>query len=217
MPLKLQALHKVDELTPEARATGCVNTTFFCSSATSSSTLRHVGTNTDAAAVSNVLLSAFLAFPTPPPISAPKQFAPGRAAAFVVGGGGATRAAIYALSRLNLSPIFIVNRKPVETEAVVDSFPAVDLRPLPTVEQARQEMEDLRKRGLRLVCGVGAIPYMVYKPRMTTLRALGEERGWTSVCGTEVVLGNCFEQFKLWTGRDVPVDVRSSARALLAA
>ncbi|BGP21493.1 hypothetical protein JCM10295v2_000368 [Rhodotorula toruloides] len=264
MPLKLQALHKVDELTPEARATGCVNTTFFCSSATSSSTLRHVGTNTDAAAVSNVLLSAFLAFPTPPPISAPKQFAPGRAAAFVVGGGGATRAAIYALSRLNLSPIFIVNRKPVETEAVVDSFPAVDLRPLPTVEQARQEMEDLRKRGLRLVCGVGAIPCepptseaekrvyevatevfalaggeetvvtgleerflslpskpvfvdMVYKPRMTTLRALGEERGWTSVCGTEVVLGNCFEQFKLWTGRDVPVDVRSSARALLAA
>ncbi|BGO99282.1 3-dehydroquinate synthase [Rhodotorula toruloides] len=265
MPLKLQALRKVDELTPEARATGCVNTTFFRPSPTSSSTLVHVGTNTDAAAVSNVLLSSFLGVSSPLLASAPRQFQPGNAGAFVVGGGGATRAAIYALSRLNLSPIFIVNRDPSETERVVQSFPDIDLRPLTTIEQARREMEDLRKRGVRLVCGVSAIPCepptsegekrvyevanevfalaggkgpemermerhegclplpmkpafvdMVYKPPMTTLRILAEERGWTTVCGTEVVLENCFEQCKLWTGIDVPSEVRDSARALLA-
>lgn len=156
--LQLQALRKVDELTPEARATGCVNTTFFRPSPTSSSTLVHVGTNTDAAAVSNVLLSSFLGVSSPLLASAPRQFQPGNAGAFVVGGGGATRAAIYALSRLNLSPIFIVNRDPSETERVVQSFPDIDLRPLTTIEQARREMEDLRKRGVRLVCGVSAIP-----------------------------------------------------------
>ncbi|BGP28663.1 hypothetical protein JCM10296v2_000399 [Rhodotorula toruloides] len=237
MPLKLQALHKVDALTPEARATGCVNTTFFRPSPTSSSTLLHVGTNTDAAAASNVLLSSLLGVSTPLPTSAPQQFQHGTAGAFVVGGGGATRAAIYALSRLDLLPIFIVNRDPSETEKVVQDFPDVDLRPLLTDEHARREMEDLRKRGVRLVCGVGAVPCepptteeekrvyevatevfalaggkgleterverdkgclalpmkpvfvdMVYKPPMTTLRTLAEERGWTTVCGTEVVL-----------------------------
>ncbi|BGP59113.1 hypothetical protein NBRC10512_004905 [Rhodotorula toruloides] len=265
MPLKLQALRKVDELTPDARATGCVNTTFFRPCPTSSSTLLYVGTNTDAAAVSNVLLSSLLGVSTPLPASAPQQFKHGTAGAFVVGGGGATRAAICALSRLNLSPIFIVNRDPSETDKVVQGFPDVDLRPLPTVEHARREMEDLRKRDLRLVCGVGAIPCepptseeekrvyevvieifalaggkgletermerdkgclalpikpvfvdMVYKPPMTTLRILAEERDWTTVCGTEVVLENCFEQCKLWTGKDVPSEARESARALLA-
>lgn len=145
-------------MTPEARATGCVNTTFFRPSSASPSRVIHVGTNTDAAAVSNTLLSSFLHMPSPILGPAPRRFAPGTAAAFVVGGGGATRAAIYALSRLSLSPIFIVNRDPTETTQVIDSFPDIDVRPLRTPEQSRQEMEDLLERGARLVCGVGAIP-----------------------------------------------------------
>lgn len=51
---------------------------------------------------------------------------------------------------------------------------------------------------------------MVYKPPMTTLRILAEERDWTTVCGTEVVLvsqrltsvRNIAEQLTLRSVRD---------------
>ncbi|TNY19789.1 hypothetical protein DMC30DRAFT_447655 [Rhodotorula diobovata] len=56
---------------------------------------------------------------------------------------------------------------------------------------------------------------MAYKPPMTRLRVKAEEHGWKSLCGTEVVLENCFAQCHLWTAIEVPADVRQKARELL--
>ncbi|GAA6004385.1 hypothetical protein JCM10207_000697 [Rhodosporidiobolus poonsookiae] len=265
IPHKLEAYTKVDYLTPEAKACGCVNTMYLRPSSSAPSSgplpgLLHVGTNTDVTAVHNVLLSSLLSTPSPFPSDAPRSFAPGKAAGFVIGGGGAVRAAVYALSTLlNSSPIFILNRDPAETQAVVQHFPGVDLRPLTSIEQTAQELEVLRASGVSLVGGVGCVPSyepktdgekrvyelaellfseayerpageekgyltipqqpvfldMAYKPRMTLLRVLAEKHSWTTVCGTEAVLENAFEQGKLWTGIDVPADVRTRARNIL--
>ncbi|KPV78369.1 uncharacterized protein RHOBADRAFT_65904 [Rhodotorula graminis WP1] len=267
MPLKLQAYDRVDVLTDEALATGCINTTFFRPSdpLDPNSPPVTVGTNTDSPACRAVLLSYLLSSPSPFPPSAPTCFAPStRAAALAIGGGGATRAAIHALHGLGCSPIYIVNRDERETEGMTSHFAAAgwDVRPLRSVDEARAELDRLESEGGRVVCGVGAIPCvepttegekmvydvaamvferryragegpsveegslalpdrpvfvdMAYKPLMTDLRVKAEEAGWKSLCGTEVVLENCFAQCHLFTGLEVPTDVRQSARELLA-
>ncbi|GJN91541.1 hypothetical protein Rhopal_004564-T1 [Rhodotorula paludigena] len=160
MPLKLEAFERVDVLTPEAQATGCVNTTFFRPSETdSTASLVHFGTNTDSAAVLNTLLSALLGKPSPFDASSPRSFAPqAKAAAFAIGGGGATRASIHAMHALGLSPIFIANRDDAEIEAIVRHFGEWDVRPLKSAEDARVAIKRLRDEGGHVVCGVGAIP-----------------------------------------------------------
>ncbi|GAA5833967.1 hypothetical protein JCM9279_004176 [Rhodotorula babjevae] len=267
MPLKLQAYDRVDVLTDEALATGCINTTFFRPSnpLDPDSPLVTVGTNTDSPACRAVLLSYLLSSPSPFPASAPTRFASStRAAALAIGGGGATRAAIHALHGLGCSPIYVVNRDEDETERMTKHFGASgwDVRALRSVGEAERELEGLEREGGRVVCGVGAIPCveptttgekmvydvaatvfgrryevgdgqsveegslalpdrpvfvdMAYKPLMTDLRIKAEAAGWKSLCGTEVVLENCFAQCLLFTGLEVPADVRRSARELLA-
>lgn len=76
----------------------------------------------------------------------------------MVGGGGAARAAVYALSRLALSPIYIINRDMNETNALVSHFTALDLRPLRTVAEASSELRMLKERKGSIVVGIGAIP-----------------------------------------------------------
>ncbi|GAA5891085.1 hypothetical protein JCM6882_006415 [Rhodosporidiobolus microsporus] len=272
MPLKLQALRKVDSLDEAGEACGCINTTYLRPSSTqspsksaslASASLTQIGTNTDASALTNVLLSMLLSLPSPFSPSHPRAFPPAKAAALAIGGGGAVRAAIHSFSSsFHCEPIFLLNRDEGETQAVVEHFRArgVEVTPLGNVEQAEREIEALEKRGGRVVLGIGAIPCeepktegekrvyevartlfdrehavpleeaeegflklpeqrvfidMAYKPHWTILRKQAEEKGWQTRCGTEVVLENTFEQIKLWTGIDVPQDVRASARKLL--
>lgn len=222
----------VDEVTPQAAAIGSCNTTFFrTDSATGQVT--HVGTNLDTAGVGNSLLTVLTGHSTPFPADTPLSFAPGTASALMIGGGGATRAAIYAMHAIGLSPIFLVNRDAEETASIVRQFKDWDLRPLETVEQAKEALAEGEKQGFKLAAGVGAIPSiepateeekrvyeiakvlfehpydaggvqaeqgflslpskpvhleMAYKPRMTIVRQIAEERGWQTICGVEVVL-----------------------------
>lgn len=73
-------------------------------------------------------------------------------AGFIIGGGGTTRAAIYPLSELGLSPIFLINRSSAETEQIIKSFPQYDLRLLRSVDQMSDEWVE------KVTVGVGAIP-----------------------------------------------------------
>ena len=163
VPPQLQAYERVDVLTDEALATGCINTTFFRPSDPfdPDSPLVTVGTNTDSPACRAVLLSYLLSSPSPFPSSAPTRFAPSsHAAALAIGGGGATRAAIHALHELGCSPIYVVNRDEGETERMTAHFAASgwDVRALRSVGEARRELDGLEREGGRVVCGVGAIP-----------------------------------------------------------
>ncbi|GAA5857019.1 hypothetical protein JCM8547_007919 [Rhodosporidiobolus lusitaniae] len=175
IPLKLQALSKVDVVDSVGLATGCINTTYLrpsslssssssppssaSSSALSRSSLIHIGTNTDAPALTAVLLSALLSLPTPFPPSSPRLFEPGKAAAFAIGGGGAVRATIYSLTQeLGCETVFLLNRDVEETRRVVETFSEVDVRAVESVEQAEKELGELERRGVKLIVGVGAVP-----------------------------------------------------------
>ncbi|GAA5953691.1 hypothetical protein JCM10213_000569 [Rhodosporidiobolus nylandii] len=253
MPLKLQGMDKVDELAPQAQAIGSVNTTYVRIDEATGKAV-HVGTNLDTAGVGNSLLTALLDSPSPFPADAPRRFAPRTAAALMIGGGGATRAAIYAMNNIGLSPIFLINRDASETASIVAQFPDLDLRPLESVEQVQQELSSLEAKGVKLCAGTGAIPSiepataeeknvyavakaafewpykpestqgeagflslpqkptfleMAYKPRMTIMRGIAEKSGWKTICGVEVVL--------LWTGIEVPLEVREAGRKVLRA
>ncbi|KAI5475359.1 3-dehydroquinate synthase [Pseudohyphozyma bogoriensis] len=261
MPLKLAVMDHLTEITPQAKLIGSVNTTYFRTLPDGTSV--QVGTNLDTAGVGNSLLTVLTGSPSPFPEDQPLQFAPGVAAGLMIGGGGATRAAIYAMNSIGISPIFLINRDATETAAIISQFNDLDLRPLENVEAAKAALAELDKSGVRLAAGVGAIPSiepvteaekmvyevakavfehpydvsdapaqpanvlslpskpvhleMAYKPRMTLIRKIAEDRKWQTICGVEVVLEGCFEQTYAWTGKIVPLEVREAGRKVLRA
>ncbi|KAK9894059.1 NAD(P)-binding protein [Cystobasidium minutum MCA 4210] len=145
----------LDELTPRAQAVGSVNTTKIVEK--DGKTI-HIGTNLDIQAILNSLRQALTGTASPFDASVPSEFREGQAAALVIGGGGATRAAIYALHTMKLSPIYILNRDSAETQAIIKQFPTIDLRELTSVDQAKAELKELEAKGTRFCVGVGCIP-----------------------------------------------------------
>lgn len=155
----------VDELEPEAQEIGSINTIIVRKDFAGKPYL--VGQNFDWEGVRQSVLASLA--PAQQKLEAP--FGKGKSgfsessslvlasrsyltewATTVIGGGGTTRAAVYALSRMGLSPIFLVNRDPSETQEIIKHFPQYDLRALESVDEWTQAEED------SVVCGVGAIP-----------------------------------------------------------
>lgn len=161
------------------------------------------------------------------------------------------------MTKLGLSPLYIVNRDRTEIDVLLKQFANVDLRPLYTPKEAEWALASLQRQDIKLCVGVGAIPSfepqtaeekqlydtatllfkqagpakqdtqtavpsegdhlliphrpifldMAYKvdlmlsrtglvltvrqPRMTILRSIGEEHGWNTLCGVEVVAELC--------------------------
>lgn len=93
-----------------------------------------------------------------------QRFVPGTASGLVVGGGATTRSAVYALSTLGLSPIFLINRDDEEVKMVVESFKTTTLAGLELIHlKGPQDVDRYlgnggqgEKPGLAMV--VGAIP-----------------------------------------------------------
>lgn len=88
---QLSVMPYLDELTPEAKAVGSVNTTKLCER---DGKIVHIGTNLDIKAILNSLRQALTGIASPFDASVPAEFQEGQAAAFVIGGGGATRVCI---------------------------------------------------------------------------------------------------------------------------
>ncbi|KAJ5974546.1 NAD(P)-binding protein [Penicillium waksmanii] len=104
MPYKVTMLSAVDELTEEARMVGAINNIFLRRAEDGKT--RYIGTNTDTSGIREAFLrnySQLLAQSSERP-------------ALVIGGGGACRAAVYALSKwMGVSKIYMVNRVEMST------------------------------------------------------------------------------------------------------
>lgn len=85
---QLSVMPYLDELSPEAKAVGSVNTTKVYES---DGKLAHIGTNLDIKAILNSLRQSLTGIASPFAATVPERFHPGRAAGLVIGGGGATR------------------------------------------------------------------------------------------------------------------------------
>ncbi|KAL5335994.1 hypothetical protein BJX70DRAFT_410130 [Aspergillus crustosus] len=136
----------------------------------------------------------------------------------VIGAGGASRAALYALYKAGIEQIYIVNRTLSTAERVRDHyhrlFPITvlpDLSCLPTKPEIiigtipAETTTETQFQSLFSGHGCGLCIDMSYKPRQTPLLSAAERcQGWETVTGVEVLLAQAFDQYTLWTGLEPP-------------
>lgn len=226
MPYKIEVIPYLDELSPEGKAIGAVNTIWFKTDAAGRRIF--VGTNTDCIGIRD-------AFFTNVKDSSMFRGRPG----LVVGGGGTCRAAVYALQNfLGCSPVYIINRDKSEVDAVIAECNArgfgEDLIHVSSNTQAHQmqapgaivsavpdfrpvtENEKTAREVLTIFLSKpakGVLLEMCYHPSPNTeISKVAKALGWPVVMGTEAMIGQGFEQARLWTNIKITDQMREDAR-----
>ncbi|KAK1761144.1 Pentafunctional AROM polypeptide [Echria macrotheca] len=216
IPLKLDIMPLVDEVSNAARVIGAVNTIIPVSRRGEKPSL--VGDNTDWMGMVFSLRSAGLF----------RRSREANGAGMVVGSGGTTRAAVFALHDLGYSPIYVVARSAERVKDLAESFPrefSIQTLATPQEVNALEEVavpgvvissipaDKPIDSGMREVL-VAALRHpaeaetktqrvlleMAYTPRHTPLMQLAEDSGWKTISGLEVLAAQGWYQFKLWTG-----------------
>ncbi|AEO71613.1 uncharacterized protein THITE_2124223 [Thermothielavioides terrestris NRRL 8126] len=113
IPLKLDIMPLLDRISDAARAIGAVNTIIPVAPSADGAKPALLGDNTDWMGMVFALRSAGLV----------QRSAARPGAAMVVGSGGTTRAAIYALHSLGYAPIYVVARTPDRVRELAAGFP----------------------------------------------------------------------------------------------
>lgn len=207
-PLKLDVMKYLDEISEDAMMIGAVNTIVVDSTriSTKSSGRYLIGRNTDWQGMKLVLsISATMSFKGE--------------SALVIGGGGTARAAIYALSQMGCSPLFILARSSEKAENLAKTFPShYNIHILSRVEdlQALSRPPQVAIGTIpadkpvdsfvhEVLCKLTQIPMlrtkqrctlldMAYTPRITPLMELAQEAGWQVINGLEALAGQGFYQ-----------------------
>lgn len=234
MPFKVSIIPELDGVTEEGRCIGAVNT-LFTRPGTGGKWFPDrllVGTNTDCIGVATALQAAV---DRRPDVKASlearlRDTYDHRPAGLVIGGGGTTRAAVFALHKiLGCGTIYLLNRDPDEVAAVVAHFAQVDpgctlvqLDPfaatrgtgavvpvvsyivgaIPDFPAVTEAEKAVRQTVVRMlqVADKGVLLDMCYKPRHTTILKLAEQEGWCTIDGTEAMVHQGVMQVALWTG-----------------
>ncbi|KAJ5784406.1 uncharacterized protein N7503_009618 [Penicillium pulvis] len=217
MPYKNTIMEHLCEPDELATIIGACNNVFY----KDGSPRRLCGTNTDWRGIKGCLLEKGLEEERPS-VTFP-------ASALIVGAGGASRAAVYALTEhLNCPTIYVLNR---DEEEVVNLIR--DSRKLPnipsiihvkTLEQAEKLLSpyyvigtvpDLEPKSPSefTVASMlkhflsraekGVLLDMCFKPRRTRMIKLAEQLGWPCVEGTHVIGYQIEEQWRLWAGEEL--------------
>jgi shikimate-5-dehydrogenase len=214
MPLKLQIAAFCDEVTEEARLMGAVNTLSVQRASDDKRTIR--GDNTDWSGLLRCIQTRYPGYDAARP---PKV-------GWVIGAGGASRAAVYALHRSGVEQIYISNRTYSRAQQIADDF-AGHFRVVPI-----EKWEDMNSHPADVI--VGTVPAdtvndsqfagvewkgegglcidMSYKPRVTPLMRIAQDQeGWATANGLDALLEQGLIQYGAWTGLDAPRDVMSAA------
>jgi shikimate-5-dehydrogenase len=139
----------------------------------------------------------------------------------VIGAGGASRAALYALHQLGIKDIFLVNRTQLTAENIAQDFsslfkitvlsslkegvqlevkPDVIIGTIPADKTAVEDFPECLFKNEKGLC-----IDMAYKPRETPLlKVANGKEGWVIVTGVEVLLAQAFVQSELWVGLPAP-------------
>jgi quinate dehydrogenase len=214
MPYKKEIMSHLDELDPLATTLGACNNVYL----TKEGKLR--GTNTDWRGIKGCLLSG-----TPS-----KQNSGKGKPALIIGAGGASRAAVYALfAELECAEIYVVNRDAQEVADLLKDAQAYasnssrqpKLTHITSVEQAaslpapyyvvgtvpdfeaKTEDEIKARKMLETFLGTeerGVLLDMCFKPRNTRILKLARASSWVTVDGTGVIGHQIEEQWRLWAG-----------------
>jgi quinate dehydrogenase len=230
MPYKNTVMPLLDELDDLATTIGACNNTYRRDN-------KIVGTNTDWRGIKGCLLEKGEESSRP----SPSRTVP----ALIVGAGGASRAAVYALSsHLSCPTIYVLNRDDAEVEALVADtqrmIPTPKVIHVKSLEQASsldtpyyivgtvpdfEPQTDAEKNVAAILKHFisrdtkGVLLDMCFKPRRTRMIKLAEQLGWPTVEGTHVIGYQIHEQWRLWAGeeRASRVDEDAAWKTLLAA
>lgn len=155
IPLKLDIMPFLDEITPEARIIGAVNTIVPTKitqspSATTlplpSSSVKLLGHNTDYLGMIRSLKAA-----------GATATANNASSGLVIGGGGTARGAIYALNCMQYRPIFVAGRNLLKLSGLVKDFPAdYDIRVIASTKAVDQLAHEQERAPI--TTAIGTIP-----------------------------------------------------------
>lgn len=200
-PHKLNIRPLLDSVSKEANALGAINTVVV-ENVGSSRNLR--GDNTDWLGILNCIRRSGLRSNT---------------GAIVIGAGGAARAAVYALQVLGVQYVTIVNRTRATAERLAGDFPSMNIQvcdwliEAPTVDLIIGciPADDVRVNDVPeqiFSTGSGVVIEMSYRPPVSALmQVASRQAGWQVFGGVDILKEQAYAQFKLWTGRDAPVEV----------
>lgn len=234
MPLKVAIIPHLDALTAEGQAIGAINTIYLQTTPEGKKIL--CGTNTDCIGIREAILQN-----TPKDVVAGIKGKPG----MVIGGGGTSRAAVYALKQfLGCSEIYLVNRDKSEVDAVIEECTSKGfgsgLRYISTIEEANQiaapsvvvsaipdfppkTENEIRTRKVietLLARGENKSPLleMCYHPSPNTeITAVAKEVGWQVIPGVEAMIWQGFEQDRVWLERPVSELPVDAVKAVISA
>lgn len=212
IPLKVDMMQYTLELSDAAKTIGAINTLV----PSKMNRGKYFGDNTDWVGITE----SFNRNGVP-------AFADSQVNGMVVGAGGTSRAAVYALKQMGCKVIYIANRTASNAAAIKESMPSdyniVLLNTLDDVARAEPVSlvvscipadkpldGDLQKRvGKVLEAGVterrgGFTPTLLeaaYKPRVTPIMTLAREvYQWNVIPGVEMLVNQGFRQFSVHTG-----------------
>lgn len=210
MPHKLQVHKFCSEQTDTARLIGAINTLVVKDNGKERTIIGH---NTDWSGLHTIISS----------YAAKTQRQP--KTGLVIGAGGASRAALFALHKAGLKSIYLMNRTLSTAKKVKDDFQAVfDIKVLSSLNDLLQTTdviigtvpaETTTEDQFASVFGTSGLCIdMSYKPRQTPLLTVAQRREcWYTVTGVEVLLAQAYDQFQLWTGREAPTEIMVEAVA----
>lgn len=230
MPHKITIMPHMDALDDLATTIGACNNVYRSGG-------KLVGTNTDWQGIKGCLLEKGDEATRPRPGSTTPSL--------IVGAGGASRAAVYALSsHLNTPTIYLLNRDDGEVDALLHDtrkmLPAPTIIHVKSLEQAKSldppfyvvgtipdfEPQTEAERNVAAILehflaqsNQGVLLDMCFKPRRTRMIKLAEKLGWPTVEGTHVIGYQIHMQWKLWAGeeRATQVDDNGAWKTLLKA
>ena len=204
MPYKLEVSRYCDVLTTEAKLLGAVNTLVVHHGKNGERSIE--GDNTDWSGILNCIQTRH----------------PGPKTGWVIGAGGAARAAIYALHRAGIEHIFISNRTRSKAEAIAETFAGhfkIEVIESWTVMNAHpadvivgtvpaETYHDSQFDGLEWNTAGGLCIDMSYKPRVTPLLSVAAKAPkWTIANGIEILLEQGYVQYQKWTGLEPPTQL----------
>ncbi len=194
LPHKVMAMQYVDEVTPQARLAGAINTVFWKDG-------RLVGENTDVIGIAAALQGRTFQH------------------ALILGAGGVSRAAIVALRTMNVPHITISNRTWNRARNIADEFgiEAVpwedrhdtdcDLAVNATSLGMTGGQEAMSPVSSSFFAGRSGFAYdIIYTPAKTCFLQQAEKAGWATDNGLSMFVEQGRASFKLWTGRTMPAD-----------
>lgn len=216
MPYKNSLMEHLDEHDKLATTIGACNNVYF----KEGNPRRLCGTNTDWRGVKGCLLEKG--------DETRRPTASSPASALIVGAGGASRAAVYALTEhLHCPTIYVLNRDEQEVMNLVQDSKRLPTPPriihVKSLERARElpspyyivgtvpDLEPTTESELAVVSMLkeflsnpikGVLLDMCFKPRRTRMIQLAEQLGWPCVEGTHVIGYQIEEQWRLWAGED---------------